>query len=363
MRIMVLGCDGYLGHPTCLYLQAKGHDVFGIDDLSKRDLEAELDISPLVPVSRCKLRGGYPNLLANIRSETARNAIKDWKPDAIIHYAEQPSAPYSMIGVKECDQTIVNNISGTASVLWAIKGTDTHLIKLGTMGEYGTPNIDIEEGWLDVTHNGRTDKVLYPKRPGSFYHASKVADSTFIEFACRTWNIRATDLNQGVVYGYKTDEMRDDSDIAFHYDAVFGTALNRFVAQAVKGEPITVYGSGGQIRGWLDIRDTLRCVELACLNPAQPGEFRVFNQFTQLYSVDQLAQMVSRATDSRIEYIDNPRVEAETHYYNPKNSGLISLGLKPNLLTQDYISEMASFVEKYKEGIDASTLLPNVRWK
>src|SRR5208283_3646911 len=238
-----------------------------------------------------------------------------FEPDAVVHFAEQRSAPYSMIDRQHAVYTQYNNVVGTLNLLYAIAERDPsiHLVKLGTMGEYGTPNIDIEEGYIEITHKGRTDVLPYPKQPGSFYHLSKVHDSHNIQFACRIWGLRSTDLNQGIVYGQVTPETSLHKDLLtrFDYDGVFGTVLNRFAVQAAVGYPLTVYGKGGQTRGMLDIRDTLACVELACVNPAQPGEFRVFNQFTESFSVAELANMVVEAYPgaTEIENLDDPRVE------------------------------------------------------
>jgi UDP-sulfoquinovose synthase len=246
---------------------------------------------------------------------------------------------------------------------------DVHLIKLGTMGEYGTPNIDIEEGWLEVNHNGRMDKVLYPKKPHSFYHLSKVHDSHNIEFACRVWGMRATDLNQGCVYGIKTNETDLDPlfNTSFHYDDIFGTVLNRFLVQAATGEPLTVYGGGTQIRGFLNIRDTIKCVEISVDNPAERGDFRVFNQFTEQFSIMQLAKKVisvahSLGIDSSISHLKNPRVEQEEHYYNAKHSKLENLGLDPNLLTEKELKEMFLLVKKNTQDVDTDFFLPRVKW-
>jgi len=265
--------------------------------------------------------------------------------------------------------TQTNNVVGTLNLLFAIAETnpDVHLVKLGTMGEYSTPNIDIEEGWLDVTHNGRTDRVLFPKRPGSFYHLSKVHDSHNIEFACRVWGLRATDLNQGVVYGQQTAQTVRDPRLAtrFDYDSVFGTVLNRFAIQAVLGHPLTVYGGGGQTRGLIDIRDTAECIRIACENPARAGEFRVFNQMTQSLSVEQIAKTVAAAYPGavEVEYLDNPRVEAEDHYYNPVHTSLERLGLKPRLLSDTLIESLFEVVERNKDRIDPSALRPAVQWR
>jgi len=277
-----------------------------------------------------------------------------------------------MMDRDKCVQTQINNVTGTLNVLFGLRHIcpDAHIVKLGTMGEYGTPNVDIEEGWLDLEHNGRRDRVLFPKRPGSFYHLSKVHDSHNLEFACRIWGCRVTDLNQGVVYGIDTDETASGPDLhtSFHYDAVFGTVLNRFLVQAVHGLPLSVYGKGRQTRGFLNIRDTLRCVELAVLNPAQQGEFRVFNQFTEQFSVMELAERVQRVAkagglDVKIEHIPNPRIEAEEHYYNAKHSALPALGLKPHLLSDAVVENMIAMVRKMHGRIDPSIVSPGVKWR
>jgi UDP-sulfoquinovose synthase len=238
------------------------------------------------------------------------------------------------------------------------------------MGEYGTPNIDIEEGYIAIEHNGRKDVLPFPKQPGSFYHLSKVHDSHNLMFCCKIWGIRATDLNQGVVYGTVTDEVAMDEALInrFDYDEVFGTVLNRFCAQAAAGHPLTVYGKGGQTRGFLDIRDTVRCVELACLNPAAPGEFRVFNQFTEQFSVMDLAQLVQAAGKQMnlpvtIETLPDPRVEAEQHYYNAKHSKLIDLGLTPHLLSDSLLDSLIGIAVRYKDRIQPSLFLPQVNWR
>jgi UDP-sulfoquinovose synthase len=234
------------------------------------------------------------------------------------------------------------------------------------MGEYGTPNIDIEEGWLELEHKGRTDRVLYPKRPGSFYHLSKVHDSHNIEFTCRIWGLRATDLNQGVVYGQQTPQTAQDERLAtrLDYDGVFGTVLNRFVIQAVLGQPLTVYGTGGQTRGMIDIRDTVECIRLAVENPAEAGEFRVFNQMTESKSVREIAELVADRFPgpAQIEHLENPRVEAPEHYYNVVHTGLEKLGLKPHLLSDTLIESMFGIVEANKHRVDVDKLYPGVQW-
>jgi len=289
-----------------------------------------------------------------------------------VHFAEQRSAPYSMIDRKHAMFTQVNNVAGTLNVLFAIKEfrPDCHLIKLGTMGEYGTPNIDIEEGYLRIEHNGRSDVLPFPKQPGSFYHLSKVHDSHNMMFACKIWGLRATDLNQGVVYGTVTEEtsLHEALINRFDYDDVFGTVLNRFCAQAATGHPLTVYGKGGQTRGFLDIRDTVRCIELACLNPANAGECRVYNQFTEQFSVADLAQLVQTAAQKMdlhvdIDHLADPRVEAEQHYYNAKHSKLIDLGLRPHFLNDSLLDSLMNIAVKYQDRVDISLFLPQVNWR
>ncbi|HTU38657.1 MAG TPA: NAD-dependent epimerase/dehydratase family protein, partial [Acidimicrobiales bacterium] len=294
----------------------------------------------------------------------------EFRPDAVVHFAEQRSAPYSMIDRDHAVYTQVNNVVGTLNLLYAIAEIDPsiHLVKLGTMGEYGTPNIDIEEGFIEITHRGRTDTLPFPKQPGSYYHLSKVHDSHNIMFACRIWGLRSTDLNQGIVYGQETDETLLHPDLAtrFDYDGVFGTVLNRFCVQAVTGHPLTVYGAGGQTRGMLNIRDTLACVTLAIENPADRGEFRVFNQFTESFSVRDMAQMVKRVCPTRVDIAEglvNPRVEHEEHYFHAANTKLLDLGLQPHLLTDEVIADMLELVERYRDRVDVRAIAPTVQWR
>jgi UDP-sulfoquinovose synthase len=277
-----------------------------------------------------------------------------------------------MIDRKHAVFTQVNNVVGTLNLLFAIREfvPDCHLVKLGTMGEYGTPNIDIEEGYLTINHNGRSDVLPFPKQPGSFYHLSKVHDSHNIAFACRIWGIRATDLHQGVVYGTLTDEVAKDEALInrFDYDEIFGTVLNRFCVQAAAGHPLTVYGKGGQTRGYLDIRDTVRCIEIACLNPADRGECRVFNQFTEQFSVLDLAHLVQTAgkrlgLTATIDHLPDPRVELEQHYYNAKHSKLVDLGLEPHLLSDSLLDSLLNIAVRYRDRIDTSLFLPQVDWR
>lgn len=378
MRILILGGDGYLGWPTAMYLAIRGHDIHLVDNLAKRGWEASVGVEPLFTILPLHERVRKWNETKQTKMgfticDIAENrallykVVDTFQPDTIVHYAEQPSAPYSMMDAEHCVYTQSNNVTGTLNTLMSVLHTNPsiHIVKLGTMGEYGTPNIDIEEGWLDVQHNGRTDRMLYPKKPGSWYHLSKVHDSHNLEFACRIWGLKVTDLNQGVVYGTDTDETWLVTGLAtsFHYDQYFGTVINRFLAQAAAEIPLTVYGTGDQTRGYLNIIDTLRCVELAIENPAEEGEFRVMNQFTQQFSILDLARMVSDLTGVEWSCIPNPRVEMEDHYYNAKHSALEDLGLTPQLLDNETLETMYRVVYKERRRINKDVIMPTVRWK
>jgi UDP-sulfoquinovose synthase len=382
MKILVLGGDGYCGWPSALYLSQRGHEVGIVDSFCRRSWDHELGAQTLTPIRPLpeRLRVWQRHTGKQIESfvgdildyQFLAEVIQEFEPEAVVHFAEQRSAPYSMIDRQHAVFSQVNNVVGTLNVLFAIKEfqPDCHLVKLGTMGEYGTPNIDIEEGFIRIQHNGREDVLPYPKQPGSFYHLSKVHDSHNIHFCCKIWGTRATDLNQGVVYGTVTEETAIDPALVnrFDYDEVFGTALNRFCVQAAIEHPITVYGKGGQTRGFLDIRDTVRCMELACLNPAARGEFRVFNQFTEQFSVLELAEMV-RVAGQRfgfnvvIDHLPDPRVEAEEHYYNAKHTRLAELGLQPHLLSESLLDSLVNIAIEHRDRVDSSLLLPRVNWR
>jgi UDP-sulfoquinovose synthase len=381
MKVLILGGDGYLGWPTAMYLSRRGHSVGVVDNFAKRRWEMELNVEPLMPIRTLhdrvdawrELTGEDIELfVADLRNYGAvEGMLESFWPEAIVHYGEQPSAPYSMIDHNRAVFTQVNNVTGTLNVLWAMRKVvpECHLVKLGTMGEYGTPNIDIEEGFIEIEHKGRKDVLPFPCQPGSFYHLSKVHDSHNMRFACRVWKLAATDLHQGVVYGIETDETRLDERLAtsFHYDEVFGTAINRFCVQAVAGMPLTIYGKGGQNRGLLNIRDTLRCVELAVTNPAKTGEYRVFNQFTETFSVTQLADLVAKQARklgiaADVARVENPRVELEDHYYNPAARKLLELGLEPHLLSDVLVDSMLQRIAEFKERIKRDIILPHVKW-
>jgi UDP-sulfoquinovose synthase len=383
MRILILGGDGYLGWATSMYFSKRGHEVHAVDNYLRRRAHREAGTDSLTPIAaslpeRARVWKDVTGLDIGVTEgdltdwDVVGRLFEDVRPEAIVHYGEMPSAPYSMKDREHCVFTHENNVNGTLNVLWAMAefAPDAHLVKLGTMGEYGTPNIDIEEGFLTVDHNGRSDTLPFPKLPGSWYHLTKVHDSNNIHFACRIWGLRSTDLNQGVVYGIETEETRLDERLntRFDYDEVFGTALNRFCVQAVIGHPLTAYGKGGQTRGYLNILDTLQCVELAALNPPSAGEYRVFNQFTEQFSVMQLAEKVRDAgahhgIDVAIDHVENPRVELEEHYYNAAHTKLLDLGLRPHLLSETLIESMISTIERYKGRVIADHIMPSTRWR
>ncbi|MEM1289938.1 MAG: NAD-dependent epimerase/dehydratase family protein [Cyanobacteria bacterium P01_H01_bin.162] len=382
MRVLVIGGDGYCGWATALHLSNQGYEVGIFDSLVRRHWDGQLCVDTLTPIAPIQSRlqrwkdltgkdielfvgdlNDYPYL---------EKAMLQFQPEAVVHFGEQRSAPFSMIDREHAVLTQTNNVIGNLNLLYVLRDhfPDCHLVKLGTMGEYGTPNIDIEEGYITIEHNGRKDTLPYPKQPGSFYHLSKVHDSHNIHFACKIWGLRATDLNQGVVYGVLTEETGMDELLInrLDYDGVFGTALNRFCIQAAVGHPLTVYGNGSQTRAFLDIRDTVRCVEIAINNPADAGEFRVFNQFTEMFNVADLAMTVKKAGNSlgldvEINHLENPRVEAEDHYFNAKNTSLLGLGLEPHYLSDSLIDSLLSFAMKYKGRVDKSQILPKVQWR
>jgi UDP-sulfoquinovose synthase len=379
MRILVLGGDGYLGWPTALHLSARNHDVGVVDNFARRLYDSEMGVDSLVPIRQLQRRvttwkevSGHTvqPFIGDLTDDVfVEQTIHEFAPEAIVHFAEQRSAPYSMIDRKHAVYTQVNNVVGTLNLLYAIAEIDPsiHLVKLGTMGEYGTPNIDIEEGFIQITHKGRTDLLPYPKQPGSFYHLSKVHDSHNIHFACRIWGLRSTDLNQGIVYGQETPETTLHRDLLtrFDYDGVFGTVLNRFAVQAAIGYPLTVYGKGGQTRGMLDIRDTLACVELACINPPEAGEYRVFNQFTESFAVIELAEWTARIAGGEvtIDKVPDPRVEKEEHYYNAVATQLPALGLKPHLLEDATIEVLIETAKRHKDRVEFDAIRPTVNWR
>lgn len=383
MRVLVLGGDGYLGWPTAMRFCAEGHDVAVVDNYLRRRMAEQTDSEPLLasPLLSERARivrahGGHSMAVHILDLATDYEALCDlvraFAPDAVIHYAEQPSAPYSMRGYREARLTLDNNLGATMNVVWAMlaHAPDAHLIKLGTMGEYGTPNIDIEEGWIEIEHKGRKDTFLFPRAAGSLYHTTKVLDTDLLWFYVRAYGLRVTDLMQGPVYGLTVGHADADDDRLlpnFHYDDIFGTVVNRFLVQAVAGLPLTVYGKGGQVRGYLNLLDTLQCVQLAAANPAGKGELRIYNQFTETFSVNHLAEQVVEAGRAhgltvRVDHIQNPRKEREEHYYNPAHSALLELGLTPHVLTPDVLAGMMDLVIRYRDRINPAIIQPRVRW-
>ena len=382
MRIIILGGDGYLGWPTSMDMAADGHDVWSVDNYMRRNIAQETQSEALLPTPNLHERADIFEAATGKKINVVIGDCTDFRmmselfekvqPEVVIHYAEQPSAPYSMMGYDQARRTLDNNLQATFNTVWAVleHAPDCHIIKLGTMGEYGTPNIDIEEGWIDIEHKGRKDKFLYPRAAGSLYHTTKVLDTDLLWFYVRTYGIRATDLMQGPVYGLHTDQTEIDERLMpnFHYDDIFGTVLNRFLVQAVAGVPLTVYGKGGQTRGYLNLKDTLQCVELAMNSPVDQGDLRILNQFTEQFSVNELAEKVTRVGNAaglnvEMKNIDNPRKEREEHYYNPAHSGLTELGLKPHHLTDDVVVDMLETVKRYSNRIDTRKVMPRVNWK
>ena len=381
MRILILGGDGYLGWPTAMHLSAKGHEVSVVDNYLRRRLCREENVEPLFRVPNLHERTTVWEKKSGNRIKVFIGDLTEWDfiatafseftPDAIVHYAEQPSAPYSMLNRQAASMTLHNNLTVTSNMIFAVRKycPDSNIIKLGTMGEYGTPNIDIEEGWIEIRHNNRKDKFLYPRQAGSLYHTTKIMDTDLLWFYVRMWDLRVTDLMQGPVYGLFTSETGDDERLFpfFNYDELFGTVLNRFVVQAVAKYPLTVFGKGGQTRGYLNIKDTLNCVSLALENFAKKNELRIFNQFTETFSVNDLAEQVQRVGNSmglnvEIRHIENPRKESEEHYYNPKHDALTNLGLEPNYLTDDVLAQMIEFAIKYKDSIRVEQIFKGIKW-
>jgi UDP-sulfoquinovose synthase len=382
MRILILGGDGYLGWPQSLYLSSKGHDVTIYDNLMRRHFDLERGFNSLLPIytpheriaAWKEVSGRQIQLCVGdtMDYEALAAVFSTFQPEAVVHFAEQRSAPYSMIDRRHAVFTQTNNVMGTLNVLYAMKefAPNCHLVKLGTMGEYGTPNIDIEEGFIEIHHKGRSDVLPYPKQPSSIYHLSKVHDSHNIMFCCKIWGLHATDLNQGVVYGVETDETMLDERLVtrFDYDQIYGTALNRFCVQAAVENPLTIYGKGQQIRGYINLRDTIRCIELSIASPPGEGEYRVFNQFTEQFSLVELAATVVEQSkhfglQAQIKHLLNPRVEAEQHYYNAAHSRLIGLGLKPHLLNGSVLDSLIELTIQHREHIDRSLIMPTVNWR
>jgi len=393
-HVLILGGDGYLGWPTAMQFSSKGHKVTVVDNYFRRHVSDNIDVSMLYPVpnlvERAQLwyeKTGFeikvvigdlsdPELMRSffhgkIKYDWAIKTSYSGVPDTVVHYAEQPSAPYSIMDYKTANFTLNNNLLVTNNLMFAVKdfSPETHIIKLGTMGEYGTPNIDIEEGWIDIEHKGRSGKFLFPRQASSIYHTSKIMDTDLLWFGVRTWDLKVTDLMQGPVYGVETNESQIDDRLKtiFNYDEIFGTIINRFIVQAVVGYPLTVYGKGGQTRGYLNIKDTLQCLNIASENPADSGELRIFNQIMETFSANQLADLVKQVGDRlgynvEIKKLENPRKELEEHYYNPTYQGLKDLGVEPHYLTQESLEKMILLATKYKESVRKETMFRGIKW-
>lgn len=382
MKILILGGDGYLGWPTAMHLTANGHEVAVVDNYLRRNICREEGVAPLFEVPDLNKRtqlwesvSGYhiPVFIGDLSEwDFIFQVFRKFTPEAVVHYAEQPAAPYSMLNRRAATLTLQNNLMVTANVIFAVREfcPDAHIVKLGTMGEYGTPNIDIEEGWIEILHKDRKDRFLFPRQASSLYHTTKIMDTDLLWFYVRTWGLRVTDLMQGPVYGLITEENETDSRLFpfFNYDELFGTVINRFVVQAVAGYPLTVYGKGGQTRGYLDIRDTLQCVHLSLKNPADAGELRIFNQFVETFSVNELAERIQKIGNQmdlnvRIKSVQNPRKEAEDHYYNPAHTGLLDIGLEPHYLTDEVLAQMMEIVLQYKDKVNRDIIFSGIKWK
>ena len=382
-KILILGGDGYLGWPTAMHLSKRNYRIHLIDNFSKRNIEDENGIKPLNQIETMKNRISIWNKISKKKKISFEfgdlcnhrfiyEELRKFRPDHIIHYGEQPSAPYSMAGRHQAEFTQKNNIIGSMNLLFGVKKycPKAHIIKLGTMGSYGTPNIEIEEGFIKIRHKGRNDKVQYPFKPHSFYHCSKAADSINLYFACRSWSLKATDLNQGVVYGIDTPEtlISKSLNTSFHYDHIFGTVINRFLVQAAINKPLTIYGKGTQIRTFLNINDTLQCIELAIKNPAKISEYKVRNQFTEIFSINHIANLICKyakkiGLKTKIQHLKNPRMEQPKHYYKPSNKSFLKVGLKKRKFNEEFIINNLNKIVKLKKSVDKKIIDPTITWK
>ncbi len=384
MRVLIAGIDGYLGWPLALHLATRGHDVYGIDNFSRRKNVAEVGSWSAIPIPNMRTRLEVARNLLGLRIkffhgdlrkyQDALSVMRESKPDAIVHLGEQPSAPYSMIDSKHASFTQENNVTGTLNLLWAMKESspNAHLVKLGTMGEYGTPNIEIPEGFFEIEYRGRKDRLPFPRQPGSFYHLSKVHDSANIALACKIWGLMSTDIMQGVVYGTRPDDITDPRlHTRFDFDETFGTVINRFCAQAIIGFPLSPYGKGKQRRGFIALVDSIQCLTIAIENPPKKaGEYRVFNQLDEIYGINELAELVRKAADSlgisvEILSVENPRIEMEEHFYKVEHENLKRLGFRPTRHIDEELGIMLTDLVKFKSRVQAKkgAIAPRFRWK
>jgi len=383
MRVLICGVDGYLGWSLAKHLTACGHEVAGIDDHSRRRWVAEMGSDSALPVAPMDARllafkEAFGRELLFFQGDLKdysliERAFREFEPEAVVHLGECPSAPYSMIDVHHAVDVHNNNVGSTFNLLFAIRdlAPEAHLVKLGTMGEYGTPNIAIPEGFFEIEYRGRTDRLPFPRQANSFYHWSKVSGSNHVMFASRIWGLPATDVMQGVVFGTRIENMSDDERLLtrLDFDQCFGTAINRFSCQAVIGHPLTPFGKGGQKRGFLPLRDSMQCLTLALENPPEHGEYRVLNQFEEVYDLTQLAGKVQRAAaglgmDVEVRSVDNPRTELEDHFYEPDHHNLLNLGYRPTHDVETEITLMLEDLQKYSDRIEMhrDVFMPDVRW-
>lgn len=383
MRIFIPGIDGYLGWALAQHLTARGHEVAGADSFFRRRWVDEMGSGSATPIATIQERlgafeerhGARPLFWEGDLTEygLVEEIFREFEPEAVVHLGECPSAPYSMIDREHTVFVQMNNIVSTFNLLFAIRDLrpETHLLKLGTMGEYGTPNVDIPEGFFEVEYRGRKDRLPFPRQAGSWYHWSKVHGSNNIMFACKTWGIRATDVMQGVVFGTRIEAMGDDERLLtrLDFDQAFGTAINRFCCQAVIGHPLTLYGTGGQRRGFLPLCDSMQCLTLGVERPPGPGEYRVYNQFEETYDIAELAEMVQRVAaglglDVDVRNVENPRQEMHEHHYAPAHEHLLGLGYQPTHDVEAEIRVMLGDLLRYRDRVEArrDALLPDVRW-
>jgi UDP-sulfoquinovose synthase len=383
MRVFIPGVDGYLGWSLALHLAAAGHEVAGADTFLRRQWVEEMGSDsaiPILPMAE-RLQAFKENFNQDLafyevdlcNYDAVEAIFKEFQPEAIVHLGECPSAPYSMIDVHHATWVQVNNISSTFNLLFAMRDVtpDAHLVKLGTMGEYGTPNVPIPEGFFEIEYRGRKDRLPFPRQANSFYHQSKVHGSNNIMFACKQYGTRATDIMQGVVFGTRIDAMGDDERLLtrLDFDEAFGTAINRFSCQAVIGHPLTPYGKGHMKRGFLPLRDSMQCLTLALANPPQAGEYRVLNQFEEVYDVYELAEKVGRVAkklglETEVRNLENPRRELEEHYYEPDHQALLDLGYQPTHDVEAEVEVMIRDLMNHRERIEShkDALIPTVRW-